>query len=321
MKKAKPFIKWVGGKSSLISQLELYFPQELKENKIKRYVEPFVGGGAMLFHILQTYNIKESFAFDLNSELINTYNIIKNNVDELIKNLKKIQNKYLKLDDKERKEFYYKTRKEYNKNISSKKTNNKINLKKAVQFIFLNKTCFNGLYRVNKKGEFNVPAGKYKNPLICDEENLKIVSKLIQNTCFIASDYKNSIKYINNNSFVYFDPPYRPLTETSSFTSYTKLDFDDNDQKQLALFFKKAHKIGANVMLSNSNPKNTDKNDDFFERLYKGFEINEIQAKRVINSNSNNRGAISELVITNNKKEEEKCFKKPIYTTTLVTSK
>lgn len=299
MIKAKPFIKWAGGKSSLIEQIKKFFPPELKNKQINRYIEPFLGGGAMLFHILQEYEIKDSYAFDLNPELINTFNIIKNDVDKLIEFLEKKEKVYLQLNIEDRKSFYHKVRDEYNENITSPKNNKSLNIEKAGQFIFLNKTCFNGLYRVNKEGKFNVPSGKYKNPLICDKQNLVAVSRLIQNTTFIAADYRESINVINENSFVYFDPPYRPLTLTSSFTSYTKFDFNDEDQKDLAMFFRKINKVGAKAMLSNSNPKNTNPNDNFFVNLYKGFNINEVQAKRLINSNSRNRGTVSELLITN----------------------
>lgn len=163
----------------------------------------------------------------------------------------------------------------------------------------MNRTCFNGLYRVNKNGDFNVPMGNYKNPTICDEENLRALSELIKNVNFEYGDYRTSQKYIKKNTFVYFDPPYRPLNVTSGFTSYTKEDFDDENQKELALFYKELNSNNVKVMLSNSNPKNTNKEDCFFENIYKGFNINEVYAKRMINANSSGRGEISELLITN----------------------
>ena len=168
-----------------------------------------------------------------------------------------------------------------------------------MEFIFLNKTCFNGLYRVNKNGEFNVPCGKYKNPKICDEANLRNLSKLIKNVIFEASDYKECKMYVDNNTFVYFDPPYRPLSKTSGFTSYTESNFNDENQKELAIYFEILDKMGAKLMLSNSNPKNINKKDNFFEKIYEGFRINKVLAKRMINSNAKARGEISELLITN----------------------
>lgn len=292
----KPFVKWAGGKGSLLNQLNNYYPSELKNGKIECYIEPFVGGGAVLIDILQNYDVKEAYAFDINIDLINSYNVIKNNVEELITNLKLLEKEYLNLEKDDRKEYFYNIRKQYN---SYRITKDEMSLQKAIEFIFLNRTCFNGLYRVNKNGDFNVPMGNYKNPTICDEENLRALSELIKNVNFEYGDYKASQKYIKKNTFVYFDPPYRPLNITSGFTSYTKEDFDDENQKELALYYKELNNNNVKVMLSNSNPKNTNKEDCFFENIYKGFNINEVYAKRMINANSNGRGEISELLITN----------------------
>lgn len=300
--KIKPFVKWAGGKGSLLNQLEKFYPLELKNGKIDCYIEPFVGGGAVLIDILQNYKVKEIYAFDINLELINSYNVIKNNIDELIANLKLLEREYLCMEEEKRKEYFYKIRKKYN---SYKLAKDEMSVQKAVEFIFLNRTCFNGLYRVNKNGKFNVPCGKYKNPTICDSSNLSNLSFLIRNVDFQYGDYTKSEKYIDNNTFVYFDPPYRPLSVTSAFTSYTKEDFNDENQKELAKFFKRLDKKDAKLMLSNSNPKNTNKNDTFFEKIYKGFNINEISAKRMINSNVKARGEISELLITNYEEMDE----------------
>ena len=292
----KPFVKWAGGKGSLLNQLNNYYPLELKNGKIECYIEPFVGGGAVLIDILQNYDVKEAYAFDINIDLINSYNVTKNNVEELITNLKLLEKEYLNLEKDDRKKYFYNIRKQYN---SYRITKDEMSLQKAIEFIFLNRTCFNGLYRVNKNGDFNVPMGNYKNPTICDEENLRALSELIKNVNFEYGDYKASQKYIKKNTFVYFDPPYRPLNITSGFTSYTKEDFDDENQKELALYYKELNNNNVKVMLSNSNPKNTNKEDCFFENIYKGFNINEVYAKRMINANSNGRGEISELLITN----------------------
>ena len=202
----------------------------------------------------------------------------------------------MSIEKEARKEYFYNIRKQYN---SYKLNKDEKSLQKAVEFIFLNRTCFNGLYRVNKNGDFNVPMGNYKNPTICDEENLIALSELIKNVEFQCKDYTTSQNYIKKNTFVYFDPPYRPLNITSGFTSYTKEDFNDEDQKELALFYKELSNNNVKVMLSNSNPKNTNKEDCFFDNIYKGFNINEVYAKRMINANSNGRGEISELLITN----------------------
>ncbi len=294
--KIKPFVKWAGGKGNLLNQINKYYPIELKDGYIDCYIEPFVGGGAVLIDILQNYKVKQAYALDINQDLINSYNIIKNNVNELIQKLKIKESEFLGLDKEDRKIYFYKVRREYNSNRLEK---DELSVKRATQFIFLNRTCFNGLYRVNKSGKFNVPMGSYKNPTICDEENLRELSKLIKNVKFEYGDYKSSKKYIQENTFIYFDPPYRPLNVTSAFTSYTKEEFNDNTQKELARYYRELNDNDVKVMLSNSNPKNTNKDDKFFEEIYDGFIINEVYAKRMINSNSSGRGEISELLITN----------------------
>jgi len=294
--KIRPFVKWAGGKGSLIPQINNFYPYELKNGIIERYIEPFVGGGAVLIDILQKYDVQEAYAFDINIDLINSYNVIKFNVEELIEILKKMEKEYLQLGQKERKIYFYNKRDEYNSyNINEVDKS----IKRAAEFIYLNRTCFNGLYRVNRSGKFNVPMGSHKNPTICDDENLRNLSKLIQNVQFQYGDYRKSMKYVTENTFVYFDPPYRPLNITSGFTSYTKEDFNDDNQRELAAFYRELNGINAKLMLSNSNPKNTNKEDNFFDNIYQGFNINEIYASRMINANSNGRGKISEILVTN----------------------
>lgn len=294
--KIRPFVKWAGGKGSLIPQLNNFYPYELKNGIIERYIEPFVGGGAVLIDILQKYDIQEVYAFDINIDLINSYNVIKNNIEELITNLKQMETEYLQLGQEERKNYFYNIRDEYN---NYELEENEQNVQRAAQFIYLNRTCFNGLYRVNKNGKFNVPIGSYKNPTICDEENLRQLSQLIQNVQFQHGDYSKSMEYVTENTFVYFDPPYRPLNVTSGFTSYTKEDFNDENQRELARFYGELNVRNAKLMLSNSNPKNINKEDTFFDNIYQGFNINQIQASRMINANSNGRGKISEILVTN----------------------
>lgn len=294
--KIRPFVKWAGGKGSLIPQLNNFYPYELKNGIIERYIEPFVGGGAVLIDILQKYDIQEVYAFDINIDLINSYNVIKNDVEELIINLKQMETEYLQLEQEERKNYFYNIRDEYN---NYELEENEQNVQRAAQFIYLNRTCFNGLYRVNKNGKFNVPVGSYKNPTICDEENLRQLSQLIQNVQFQYGDYSRSMEYVTENTFVYFDPPYRPLNVTSRFTSYTKEDFNDDNQRELAEFYRELNEQNVKLMLSNSNPKNTNKEDTFFDNIYQGFNINQIQASRMINANSSGRGKISEILVTN----------------------
>ena len=291
----KPFIKCVGGKGQLIPEISKLYPVELGKT-INKYAEIFIGGGAVLFDVLSKYRLDEVYISDKNLELINTYKSIRDNVDILIKFLKKMEEDYIPLDDESRKVYYYEKRSEYN-NLKINIEEN--NIRKAALFIFLNKTCFNGLYRVNKKGEYNVPMGAYKNPKICDEENLKNVSLALKNVKIIYADYRESKDFIDDNTFVYIDPPYRPLNITSSFTSYTENDFSDKEQIELANYIDSLNEKGAKVVISNSDPKNTNENDNFFDDLYKNYNINRVKANRMLNSKANSRGEINELLITN----------------------
>lgn len=291
----KPFLKWAGGKSQLIKEIEKYYPFE--NGKVTKYAEPFIGGGAILFDILNNFNLEEIYISDINAELINTYVMVRDCVDGVIDLLSQYEKDYIPLDTETRKAYYINKRNRFNDiKINGDKSNN---IEKAALMIFLNKTCFNGLYRVNKKGLFNVPMGAYKNPLICDEKNLSAVSKKLSNVKIVCEDYKNSANFIDENTFVYFDPPYRPLTETSSFTSYTESMFDDEKQIELAKFVDYINNKGAKVVVSNSDPKNSNVDDDFFDKIYGVYKIKRVDATRMINSNSKARGKISELLISN----------------------
>ena len=293
----KPFIKWVGGKGQLLPEINKLYPIELGKN-INKYAEIFLGGGAVLFDILSKYKLDEVYISDKNLELINTYKSIRDNVDILIKSLKEMEEQYIPLNNEDRKIYYYEKREEYN----SLKINSEMNnIEKAILFIFLNKTCFNGLYRVNKKGKFNVPMGAYKKPKICDEENLKNVSLALKKVKIIYADYRESESFIDEKTFVYIDPPYRPLNITSSFTSYTENDFNDKEQIELAEYINVLNKKGAKIVISNSDPKNNDIDDNFFDELYDNYNINRVKAIRMLNSNASLRGAINELLITNYK--------------------
>ncbi len=288
----KPFVKWVGGKNNLVSEIEKLIPLD---GSITKYAEPMVGGGALFFDILPKYNFDKYYISDSNTELMNTYQVIKNNVDALVKKLIEMQMSFLPMDNNGRKYYYYQARERFN-TLALK---NDTATEKAALFIFLNKTCFNGLYRVNRKGQFNVPMGAYKNPTICDEENLRNVSVGLQNVTIVCGDYTLSRDFVDKNTFVYFDPPYRPISETAAFTSYNKDCFDDNEQKRLAAFFTELSKIGAVVALSNSDPKNINENDNFFDDLYKDYKIIRVSAPRMINSKAEKRGAVNELLICN----------------------
>jgi len=277
---AKPFVKWAGGKSQLLDQFKDLFPKTFNN-----YIEPLVGGGAIFFHLFNTNRIKKKAILnDINPELMNCYKVIKNQVEEMIKKLKELEQRYRKAPKK----IYYQVRK-----LDRQKSFSKYSLvDRAARTIFLNKTCYNGLYRVNSKGQFNVPFGRYKNPTICDEENLRAVSVALKKARLKNKDFTVCLKLAKTGDFIYFDPPYYPLSKTADFTSYTKEDFTEKDQKRLKEVFKNLTGRKYKSMLSNSNT-------DFIRNLYKNFQIYEVQAKRYINSNPQGRGKIVELVITN----------------------
>ena len=301
----KPFIKWAGGKQSLIPQLSCCLPHD---TNISTYIEPFLGGGAMLLFLLQERSdIKEVFVNDINYMLINTWKVVKTQPFLLLDELRQLSTYYLSLSEDKRSPFYYKKRNEFNNSKITRETAaNNVFVKEAALFIFLNKTCFNGLWRVNKHGRFNVPFGKYNNPKIFDAENIINVSRLIQKVEFFSEDYNCFLKSVffdlknHKETFVYFDPPYRPLTKTAAFTGYTKGGFDDGSQISLAKTFSlMAERPDVYLMLSNSDPKNTDKDDNFFDDLYSEQCINRVNSRRNISASAIGRKNVFEIVVTN----------------------
>lgn len=298
MTSVKPFIKWAGGKTQLLDEIRRYYPAN-----IEKYCEPFVGGGAVLFDVLSRLNPKEVLINDINSELINTYSQIKTNCEGLIAILNDLQEKYLNSSLEEKKNLYLEKRKRFNSlKMNGRK---KENLEKAALFIFLNKTCFNGLFRVNSKGLFNVPFNNAKKPLLCDASNLKACSELLQKVKMSVGNYAQCWDFIDSKTFIYIDPPYRPLTKTAAFTSYNENGFGDKEQVELAYFINKLSEKGAQILASNSDPKNVDYEDDFFDNLYSKFVVNRVSAGRFVNSKGDRRGKISELLITNLNQEQK----------------
>lgn len=291
---AKPFIKWAGGKTQLLTQFENILPHNLEEAEHFTYIEHFVGGGAMLFHMLQKYtNIGRVIINDINPNLITAYRVIRDTPERLITDLKMLQREFRQNSNEEaRKEYFLRIRKSYNEDTHNDVTN-------TAMFIFLNRTCFNGLYRVNSKGYFNVPFGKYTNPTICDEELLLEDSKILQNVEILCGDYTLIERYVDNNTFIYFDPPYRPLSTTSSFTSYSKENFDDTEQTRLAHFFARLSRYGCKMMLSNSDCCAQNPNDTFFENLYGNFIIDKVHASRFVNAIPSKRGKLTEILVRN----------------------
>ena len=290
-KSAKPFLKWAGGKTQLISEIE----KNLPNSNIDTYVEPFVGSGAVLFWVLNEFSrLRKAVVNDINEDLINTYKTIQSTPEELISILEILQEEYHSLDNlaEEKKEYYYQKRELFNKREKNR-------IMHSALFIFLNRTCFNGLYRVNRKNEFNVPMGSYKKPTICDKSNLMAVSEALQKVELLCGDFEQTVNYTSSNTLFYFDPPYKPLSETSSFNSYAKDEFNDDEQIRLKNFCDHLDTLGHNWILSNSDVKGKNVEDNFFDDLYSNFIIKRVGAKRSINANPQKRGFLTELLITN----------------------
>lgn len=294
---SKPFIKWAGGKGQLLSQLDEYLPQILDEQEFT-YIEPFVGGGAMLFHMLQKYsNIERVIINDINPYLTTAYRIIKDEPEELIERLSTLEREYFALESEEaKKAFFLGIRTIFNEEELD-------TVDRTKYLMFLNRTCFNGLYRVNSRGNFNVPFGKNLNPTICNAETIKADSELLNkvNTIILNGDFEQTINYFNANelNFFYFDPPYRPLSTTSSFNSYAREEFNDTEQIRLRDYCQILDDMGALWMLSNADCSAKNPEDLFFEDAYQHFNINRVYASRSINANPKKRGKLTELLINN----------------------
>lgn len=296
-RQVKPFLKWAGGKGQLIKQISSYLPPALRTGRIKKYFEPFLGGGALFFWLAEQYDFEFSYLYEINPTVNLCYQVIQNNIGKLIKELNQLELEYFSASKQGKEKLYYDKREEFNVFLR-RKTSNSI-IRRTALLIFLNKTCFNGLYRVNSQGEFNVPFGRYKNPTICNEDNLYAVSDLLQNAEIFCGDFAQCLERVDNESFVYFDPPYRPISITASFTSYSKDAFDDREQKRLRKVYGELDKKDACVMLSNSDPKNINPDDNFFDDLYRGYRIERLSATRLINCNAERRGIITEILVMN----------------------
>ena len=287
--KAKPFIKWVGGKTQLIDQLEALLPADFDQWENVTYIEPFVGGGAMLFYMLQTHsNIKSAIINDINSDLTTCYKVVRDNPSKLVDSLQEVQREYYALNTEEkRKAFFMAMRDEFN-------TKSLDQIRNTTLFFFLNRTCFNGLYRVNKSGLFNVPFGRYETPMICDPNTIYADSVLLQNVEILTGDYQETLSHAKGSTLFYFDPPYRPLNNTSSFNDYTKEAFNDFAQRRLKEFCDKVEAAGYHFMLSNS-----DCQDMFFDDLYAQYIIERVWASRSVNANASKRGKLTEILVHN----------------------
>lgn len=301
--RAKPFLKWAGGKTQLLDEFSRRLPPELTDGTLTHYVEPFIGGGAFFFYLNQRFTFEKCTISDANKELILVYRVVRRSIKKLIGELGLLESEYLARTGTGRELFYYAVRDSFNKGLQEIDFHEYSPewVKQAARIIFLNRTCYNGLFRVNRNGEFNVPFGRYKNPDILNRDNLNNVSRLLKttNTRIMSGDFTSCRSSVDNRTFVYLDPPYRPITVTSSFTSYSKNDFSETDQIRLADFFRQLDARGAKIMLSNSDPRNYDSHDTFFDDLFAGFTIARVPARRLINCNGARRGTIDELIITN----------------------
>ncbi len=298
---AKPFLKWVGGKTQLIEQLDSNVPPELSEGVLETYVEPFVGGGSFFFHVAQKYPFKKLVIADSNQDLILAYWTIRERVGSLIVKLNEVQTKYLSLSDAKREDYYYTTRKKFNegKRLVDFQSFSEDWIERTAELIFLNKTCFNGLFRVNAAGSFNVAFGRYENPRICDPNNLIAVSQILARTKILLGDFTCVRDHLDAKVFAYLDPPYRPLSATSNFTAYSSSTFTETDQQRLADFCRDATSLGSRLMISNSDPDNIAPADTYFQDNYPGYRITRVYANRMVNCKADRRGKISELIIMN----------------------
>ena len=292
---AKPFIKWVGGKTQLLEQLEALLPADFDEWRDVTYIEPFVGGGAMLFYMLRAHsNIQTAVINDINPDLTTCYKVVRDHPSELVEALQQIQTEYYAFTSEvERKAFFMQRRDEFN-------TKSLDPLRNTTLFFFLNRTCFNGLYRVNKAGLFNVPFGRYDHPQICDAKTIYADSALLQKVEIFTGDYQQIFPFAQGKTLFYFDPPYRPLNNTSSFNDYTKEAFNDLAQVRLKEFCDTVDASGYHFMLSNS-----DCQDGFFDDLYSPYIIERVWASRSVNAKASKRGKLTEILVHNYKEVKQ----------------
>ena len=297
----RPFLKWAGGKTQLLHVIEPRLPQGLSDGTITRYVEPFVGSGAVFFFLSQRFSLKEWYLYDINEELVLLYLVVKRDVGALIDRAAALADEYAAASETDRRDLFYRVRERFNRGrapLDPAACSDEW-VERAAQLLFLNKTCFNGLFRVNSRGGFNAPFGRYRNPAICNAAALEAASQALANAEVRLGDGAACAEVVDEETFVYFDPPYRPLNVTSSFTSYAKNGFSDADQVRLAELFASLDRRGAKLMLSNSDPRNHDPDDRFFDDLYGAWTIERVTARRSINCRGDRRGTVGELIIRN----------------------
>ncbi len=291
---AKPVIKWAGGKYRLSTTIIQESHVFIDWNSCDRYVEPFVGGGGMFFAVCNQFQFKKKVISDVNADLINVYVQLRDQSEALLRQITVIEAEFSTLgSDEAREQFYYMLREEFNRRILQ----HDLSAEQAALFVALNKLGFNGLYRVNSSGLFNVPFGKKKTIKLVDRQNLKKVSELLQNTEILLGDFAETLRFADDKTLFYFDSPYRPLSNTATFTSYAKDSFNDDEQIRLAQFCSQIHAQKAKFILSNSDPKNTQIEDDFFDELYKDYTLQRISAPRTISARADGRAQVSEILV------------------------
>ena len=295
------YLKWPGGKSQLLPQIDPLLPAALKQGGLTRYVEPFVGSGALFFHICRHYPVSEYLLLDQNPALILTYRVVQQQVEALIDALSALQAAFWAQDGDGRKAMYYTLRERFNagRATSGAEVAVEAQVERAAQLIFLNRTGYNGLYRVNSRGEFNVPFGRYRQPTICQTDALRAAARCLQGVQLIQGSFAACEPFVDAHTFVYFDPPYRPLSATANFTAYAAEAFDEKEQWRLAEFYRRLGQRGACLLLSNSDPRHVRPDDHFYAEAYAGFRVETVQARRRINSRADRRRSISELLILN----------------------
>lgn len=297
-----PVLKWAGGKTQLWPTIKDNLPKELETGAIDTYIEPFFGGGAVFFNLLQEYEFKNTIILDYNRELVLLYKVIQQESKKLIKVLGDMEEDYLSSNEDSRKSKYYAVRDSFNESSDNFDFDNlkpKAWVARAAQVIFLNRTCFNGLFRVNKKGYFNVPQGSYKNPQILNTKKIEAIAKALKDVTILRGDFSLCEEFVTDKTFLYYDPPYRPLNVTSNFNAYATSEFNDDEQTRLGKFFADMSERGAKQLLSNSDPKNENKEDNFFDDLYSDFDIQRVAASRRINSKASQRGDVMEILVKN----------------------
>lgn len=300
---ARPFIKWVGGKTQLLPELTKVIESMYDFAPIDKYVEPFIGGGALFFWLCSHKQIKSAVISDINEDLILAYKTVQHHHHELIKSLQVLETQYFASESEALRELmFYEIRKLYNQEkieFNYGHVDTELAVSRVAKFIFLNKTCFNGLYRQNSKGQFNVPFGRYKTPKICDSANLVACSKVLSGVEILCGDFELSEAFINKHCLIYLDPPYKPITKTASFTKYHRGDFNDCDQVRLANYYKRIDQLGARIMLSNSDPSSEDSGNKFFDDLYSAFDILRVNVTRTVSAAAASRKSVKELIIKN----------------------